>query len=178
LSKKDRVVDGTVHAPLRAAERDPGHRRLPGHERREGADLIDVHLRVEADAAFVGAAGAVVLDPVAGVDVDLAVGLLDRDLNGDLAVGRPEHDAEVIRKLQAFGREVEVVANDLQVGQLGALPWLAIAVGLRLGHRLLDRLGRFVRMLPFTHGAGRRPRLWHRDPPVAAAGPILPQRGA
>ena len=121
-SERSSSVGGAVDAALGAAERDPGDRGLPGHQRGERAHLVDVDLGVEADAALVGAAGAVVLDAVAGEDVDLAVGELDRDLDGDLAVGRPEDDPDVVGELQAVGRHVEVVADDVEVRHLGPLP--------------------------------------------------------
>ena len=63
-----------VHAALGAAEGDVGDRRLPGHQLGQRAHLVEVDLGVEADAALVGPAGAVVLHAVAGEDVDLAVG--------------------------------------------------------------------------------------------------------
>ena len=132
-----------VDAALGAAE---GHVRdggLPGHERGEGADLVDVDLGVVADAALVGAAGAVVLDAVAGEDVDLAVGALDGDLDGDLAVGGPEDDADVVGKLQVVGRLVEVVADDVEVRDLGALRGLGgvvLALGLSRHRRVVGVL--------------------------------------
>ena len=168
------LVGGAVDAALGAAEGDAGHRGLPGHQRSEGAHLVDVDLGVEADAALVGAAGAVVLDPVARVDVDLAVGLLDRDLDGDLAVRGPEDDAEVVGELQAVGREVEVVADDLEVGHLGALARLAPAAGLRLDGGILDGLRGLVRVLTLPDRAGRRTRLCASRSSVAAGGSILP----
>ena len=137
------LVGRAVDAALGAAEGDAGDRGLPGHQRGERADLVDVDLGVEADAALVGPAGAVVLDPVAGEDVDLAVGELDRDLDGDLAVRGPEHDPEVVGELQAVGGDLEVVADDVEVRDLGSLPRLgAPAASPRL--RLLDRLRRLV----------------------------------
>ncbi len=104
-----------VDAALGAAEGDVRDGGLPGHERGEGADLVDVDFGVVADAALVWAAGAVVLDAVAGEDVDLAVGALDGDLDGDLAVGGPEDDAHVVGKVHVVGRFVEVVADDVEV---------------------------------------------------------------
>ena len=115
------LLGGAVDAALGAAEGDAGDRGLPGHQRGERADLVDVDLGVEADAALVGAAGAVVLDPVAGEDVDLAVGELDRDLDGDLAVGGPEDDPEVVGEPEVVGGDVEVVADDVEVRDLGRL---------------------------------------------------------
>ena len=95
---------GTVDAALRAAERHPGDRGLPGHQGGQRADLVEVDLGVVADAALVRAPGAVVLDAVARVDVDLAVRELDRDLHLDLPVGGPEHDPQVVGEPQAVGR--------------------------------------------------------------------------
>jgi hypothetical protein len=107
------LAGGAVDAALSAPERDAGDGGLPGHQRGERANLVDVDLGVEADAALIGAAGAVVLDPVAGVDMDLAVGQLHRDLDGDLAVGGPEDDANVVGEAQVVGGDVEVVTDDL-----------------------------------------------------------------
>ena len=111
---------GTVDPALGAAEGDVRDGRLPGHQRGEGADLIDVDLGVVADAALVGAACTVVLDPVAREGVDLAVGELHRDLDGDLAVRGPEDGADVVGQLEALDGPVEVVADDVEVGDLRA----------------------------------------------------------
>ena len=129
------LVGRAVDAALGAAEGDAGDGGLPGHQRGERADLVDVDLGVEADAALVRAAGAVVLDAVAGVDVGLAVGELDRDLNGDLAVRGPEDDADVVGELEVVGGDVEVVADDVEVRDLGRWPGFGRrgrGVGLRL----------------------------------------------
>ena len=136
-----------VDAALGAAERDPGDRRLPGHQRGQRAHLVDVDLRVEADPALVGAAGAVVLDPVAGEDVRLAVRQLDRDLDGDLAIGGPEDDPEVVGEPEVVGREVEVVADDVEVRDLR--PALSRR---RLLRCLLGGLRRLVRILALADG--------------------------
>ena len=84
--------------------------------------------------------------------MDLAVGLLDRDLDGDLAVGGPEDDPEIVGELQAVGREIEVVADDVEVGHLGALARLATAFGLRLHGGILDGLRGLVRVLTLPDG--------------------------
>ena len=105
-----------VDAALGAAERDAGDGGLPGHHRGERADLVDVDLGVEAHAALVGAAGAVVLDPEAVEDVHLPVGELDRDLDRDLPVGLPEDLARVLLQAEAVPGAVEVVADDLELG--------------------------------------------------------------
>ena len=131
------LLGRAVDAALGASERDPGDGRLPGHQRGQRADLVDVDLGVEADAALVRAAGAVVLDPVAGEDVGLAVGELDGDLDRDLAVRGPEHDPQVVRQLQVVRGDLEVVADDVEVRDLGR-PRPRLLVGGLLG--LLRRL--------------------------------------
>ena len=151
------LIRGAVDAALGAPEGDAGHGGLPGHQRGQRAHLVDVDLGVEADAALVGAPGAVVLDPIPGEDVHLAVGELHRDLHGDLAVRGPEHDPEVVRELQAVGGDLEVVADDVEVRDLGPLPRLRIPRGLRLDLGLLDRLRRLVGLLSLAYrGLGLR----------------------
>ena len=65
------LVAGAVDAALRAAVGDVDDRRLPGHQHRQRAHLVEVDVGVVAQAALVGAAGAVVLHAVALEDVDL-----------------------------------------------------------------------------------------------------------
>jgi hypothetical protein len=76
--------------------------------------------------------------------VDLAVGALDRDLHRDLAVGLPEHGAEVIGQLEALDGAVEVVADDVEVGDLRVLAGLVRAGCFRVLLGLLDGLGTVV----------------------------------
>ena len=92
-----------VHAALGAAVGDVHDRRLPGHQLGQRAHLVEVDLGVEADAALVGPARAVVLDAVAGEDVDLAVAEPDRDLNLDLAVGGAQHRGDVVGQVEPLG---------------------------------------------------------------------------
>jgi hypothetical protein len=80
--------------------------------------------------------------------VDLAVRELHGDLNGDLAVGGPEDGADVVGQLQAVDRAVEVEADDVEVGDLGALGGLGLARG-RLALPVLLHGGRgLVGLLP------------------------------
>ena len=113
-------VGGAVHATLRAAEGDPGDGGLPGHQRGQRADLVEVDLRVEPDSALVGASRPVVLDPVAGEDVDLPVAEPDRDLDLDLPVGGLDYGREVVGDTEPVNGLVEVVGDDLVVRDLGA----------------------------------------------------------
>ena len=142
LSISDRVdvlqlvlgqLDGVdVDAALGAAEGDACDGRLPGHHRGQRADLVVVDLGVEAHPALVGAAGAVVLDPVAVEDVHLAVGELDRDLHRDLAIRLPEDLPRVLLEAEPVPGLVEVVANHLEVRDLRRAA-LADRVRLRFG---------------------------------------------
>ena len=59
-------------AALATAERQVDDGALPRHPERQRRDLVERDARVEADAALGGAAGEVVLDPIARVDLDLA----------------------------------------------------------------------------------------------------------
>ncbi|MFN8149639.1 MAG: hypothetical protein U0R24_00740 [Solirubrobacterales bacterium] len=114
-----------VHPALGPAVGDPGDRGLPGHHRGEGTHLVDVDLGVEADPALVRTTRAVVLDAVAVVDARRAVGGLDRDLDGDFAVGLPEDLADVVGVAEAVPRPVEVMAHDVEVRHLRARrPWV------------------------------------------------------
>jgi hypothetical protein len=73
-----------------------------------------------------------------------AVAELDRDLYLDLAIGGAQDRPDVLRELQAVGRDAEVVLDDLVVRQLRA--------GRRLGGvRLAGGLVRF-----FAAAANRR----------------------
>ena len=58
------------HAALAAAVRDADDRALPGHPHREGLDLVERDVLVVADAALGRAAAEVVLDAIAGEDLD------------------------------------------------------------------------------------------------------------
>ena len=107
-------VDPALGAPVG----DAGDRGLPGHQGGERAHLVEVDLGVEADASLVGAARAVVLDAVAGEDVDLPVAELDGHLNLHLAVGRAEHRRDVVAEPEPVRGPVEPVRDDLVVRDL------------------------------------------------------------
>jgi hypothetical protein len=102
---------------------------------------------MEPHSALVGATGAVVLDPVPGEDVKLSVGELDRDLHAHLAIGAPEHGAEVIAELQPLASAVEVVADDVEVGDLGPLARLGLPLGFGLLGFAVDCLRSLVDLL-------------------------------
>lgn len=73
------------HAALGAAEGDVHHGGLPGHQRREAADVVEVDGGVVAEAALEGAAAVVVLHAVGVEDLDLAC-LLSRGAGGTCVV--------------------------------------------------------------------------------------------
>ncbi len=74
-------------AALAAAERDVGDGALPRHPRRQRRDFVERDAGMVTDAAFGRAERDVVLHPVAGEDLDLAVVHLDRTGDGDLTLG-------------------------------------------------------------------------------------------
>jgi hypothetical protein len=102
-----------VDAALRAAERHADDRGLPRHQLREGADLVEVDLGVESQAALVRAARAVVLDAVARERVDAPVRQPDGDLHAELAVGAAQDLADVGRDAETVRRDAEPVLDRL-----------------------------------------------------------------
>ena len=102
-----------LDAALRASERDVHEGRLPRHERRKRADLVDIGIGVVADAALVRTARGVVLDAIAGEDVEPAVVHSNGDLNSDLAVCRAEDFPHLVREPDVVGRAVEEEVDGL-----------------------------------------------------------------
>ena len=74
-------------AALAAAIREVHQRALPVHPHRQRGDLAEIDARVVAQAAFHRAAGQVMLDAVAEIDLGRAVVVADRDGDGDQALG-------------------------------------------------------------------------------------------
>ena len=91
----------------------PDDRALPGHPHREGLDLVERDVLVVADAALGRAAAEVVLDAVAGEDLDGAVVHVDREVDGELAARLAEDRAQPRIEVEALGGEVELVLRDL-----------------------------------------------------------------
>ena len=67
------------HAAFTSPQRDIGYRAFPGHPGCQGADRVQGLGRVETDAAFIRAAGVVMLHAVAIEDPDRAIVHTDRD---------------------------------------------------------------------------------------------------
>jgi hypothetical protein len=98
-----------LDAALGAAVGQVGHGALPGHPRGQGPDFVDVHRGMVAEPALVRAQDAVVLHPVAGKHLHLAVvhfhgkihDYLVRGVGEDLAdVGVQFHDVRRLVELQ------------------------------------------------------------------------------
>ena len=100
------------HAALAAAVRDADDRALPGHPHREGLDLVERDVLVVADAALGRAAAEVVLDAIAGEDLDGAVVHVDREMDGELAARLAQDEAHAGIQAEALGREVELSLRD------------------------------------------------------------------
>ena len=101
------------HAALAAAVRDADDRALPGHPHREGLDLVEADVLVVADAALGRPAAEVVLDAVAGEDLDRAVVHLHREVDGQLAAGLAQDAAEAGVEVEPLGGQVELLLGDL-----------------------------------------------------------------
>src|SRR6267154_4089484 len=109
-----------LDAALAPAEGDVGDRGLPGHLRGEHLEEVQRDVLVEADAAFVGAARLVVLDPVglealraAGEDLVEALVLEAHDAVAHEHVGVDEgaaleDEATVEERLEAVGEQLAV----------------------------------------------------------------------
>ena len=104
----------TVDSSLGAAERDVEERRLPRHQCRQRANLVEVHPLVVADAALERPARPVVLHPITREHVDPGVAEPDRDLHLDLPVSGPYHGAHVLGDPEAIGRDIEVVGDGVE----------------------------------------------------------------
>ena len=100
-------------AALAAAVRDADDRALPGHPHRERLDLVEADVLVVADAALGRAAAEVVLDAVAGEDLDRAVVHLHREVDGQLAARLAQDAAQAGVEVEALGGKVELLLGDL-----------------------------------------------------------------
>ena len=99
-------------AALAAAVRDADDRALPGHPHREGLDLVERDVLVVADAALGRPAAQVVLDAVAGEDLDRPVVHVDREVDGELAARLAQDQAHARIEVEALGGEVELPLRD------------------------------------------------------------------
>jgi hypothetical protein len=73
---------------------------------------------VVANASLIGAAGGVVLNAVAGEDLEVPVVHANRDLHGQLAVRGAEDRAHLVLGTVVVGRAVEEVVDRLERVQL------------------------------------------------------------
>ena len=102
------LADVDRDAALRAAVRNVDDGRLPGHQRRQAADFVEIDFGVIAQAALHRPAGAVVLHAVADERAQLAVVHLDGDLHLHFAAGRDEERAQAVGQLELVGGPVEI----------------------------------------------------------------------
>ena len=98
-------------AAFGAAVGNVHHGRLPGHQRGQRADLVEVDLRVIPQASFHGAAGIVVLDAISDERLHLARVEFDRNPHLHFSFCRQQEAADVIGEVELVGCPVEVDAD-------------------------------------------------------------------
>ncbi len=103
-------------AALRAAEGDIHQRRLPRHDRREPEHFVVIGLGVVANAPFARTAGAIVLNAIAGEDLDPPVIHPHRHLDLHLAERRHEDFSHVRFEVDQVGGAIELTLNDRAPG--------------------------------------------------------------
>ena len=142
------------HAALRATKRHVHQRALPGHPHRQGAHLIEVRCGVEADATLGRAAGEVVLDAVAGEDLDVAVVHLHWEAHRELTLWDAKDRARLRVEFQVVGDTIKLNQRRIQRGRgvvshnallaLRQVSWEAHSLGFRNGYRDRARPGSSV----------------------------------
>ena len=99
-------------AALGAAERNVHERGLPRHDRRQAEHLVMVCIGVVADPSLARASRAVVLDAVAGKDLDAPVVHADRHLHLHLAKWSHEDMPHVLVEVDQVGCALELAVDD------------------------------------------------------------------
>ena len=94
----------------------------------EGADFVNVHLRVKAEAALEGAEPVVVLNAVAGEDLDLIVAHLHGEVDDDFVFALGEDFSGVDAEVHEIGGAIEVADDHLiktgaWMGMIGSRRW-------------------------------------------------------
>src|SRR5262249_14252480 len=104
-------------AELARINRDPALRpaigqihngRLPSHECRQRANLVHVHLRVIAQAAFHGPTRVVVLHAVANQRSQLATVQLNGDFDLHLAARNDQELPHIVGQIKMVGRSIKI----------------------------------------------------------------------
>jgi hypothetical protein len=108
LGEGHRVDDD---AALGAAVGEADQGAFPAHPHGEGADFAEGDVLMEADAAFRGAGGELVLDAIAFVDDDEAVVVLDGEGDGEAAAGVLGAVADGVGEVNGVGGLVELAAG-------------------------------------------------------------------
>ena len=126
LELRLRVVLGVdPDAALGAAEGDIEQCALVGHERGERLYLGQRHMVAVADAALVGPQDVVVLDAVAGEELDRAVIHADGEVDDDLVLGLAQDEPHALGRRDLLERRAELVEVDLKKVQFVAARVLA-----------------------------------------------------
>ncbi len=115
------------HAALATTIGDAHHGALPGHPHGQGADLVEGHVLVIAQAALGGTAAQVVLDAVAGEDLDAAIVHAHRHGHDELTLALAQRGTQ-------GGIEIEPLSRDVEL-TLGDRPRIDDGRGLRSSHR-------------------------------------------
>src|SRR6185436_16621428 len=97
-----------THAAGRSSERDTHERRLPRVEHGEGTDLVEVEVWHVADPAARRSAVDVVMNAVAGVDLDVPVVVRDGEADRQLALRHAQYPVHPFVEVEPLGREVEL----------------------------------------------------------------------
>src|SRR5262252_4650112 len=112
---------------------DVDDRTFPGHPHRQRFDLVQRHVRVEPDAPLGRTSGDVVLDAVAGENLDPPVVHLNREVAGELALDLAQDLAELRLQPADLRRRIELA--------LGGAPLVGLLPNLdRRGHRLTNQI--------------------------------------
>ena len=106
-----------LDAALGSAEREIQEGVFPSHKGRERTDFVQVGQRVIADATLVGAAGAIVLDPIAAENLDPAIVHAHRHLDSEFAPGAAEHLAQAVGEVEAVGGPIDEIVDLFKWGQ-------------------------------------------------------------
>ena len=84
------------HAAFRPAERNIDHGAFNGHPEGQGAYLVNIRLRVVADAALRRAARDIMVNPIAGEHFHRTIAHIDGEVDREFALGGAQHLMDVV----------------------------------------------------------------------------------
>ena len=111
LGESTRVA---LHGALGAAKRDVHQGALPGHHRSQRAHLVEVDVRVVANAALVRSQDVVVLNAIAGEHLELAAVHAHREVHDELGLRLREHRRDVARQVHHLRSALEIALDHLE----------------------------------------------------------------